>query len=79
MAQSSNNQEYTWTVGDVRALDERLTKMDSKLDSIQDELAVKNHIVVDNTTRTDWKAIGVVAVSIIGALGTLYLTIRGGL
>lgn len=73
---SSNNQEYQWTVGDVRTLDNRLTKIDSNIESIKEELAVKNHVVVDNTGKTDWKAIGALAIAIIGALGTLYITIR---
>ena len=61
---SSNNKEYTWTFSDVRALDSRLEKLESRVEGIQidikdikEELAIKNHIVVDNSSKTDWKAI----------------------
>lgn len=54
----------TWTFSDVRALDSRLEKLESRVEGIQidikdikEELAIKNHIVVDNSSKTDWKAI----------------------
>lgn len=63
-SKSSNNKEYTWTFSDVRALDSRLEKLESRVEGIQidikdikEELAIKNHIVVDNSSKTDWKAI----------------------
>jgi len=63
-SKSSNNKEYTWTFSDVRALDSRLEKLESRVEGIQidikdikEELASKNHIVVDNSSKTDWKAI----------------------
>lgn len=65
MTTSSNSKEYTWTFSDVRSLDSRLQSLEDRTGSIQidikdikDELAVKNHIVVDNSNKTDWKAIG---------------------
>lgn len=64
---TSNNQEYTWTVGDVRALDNRLTKIDGNIEQIKEELAVKNHVVVDNRTQTDWKGIAAVITAVIAA------------
>lgn len=67
MVASSDNQEYQWTVGDVRALDNRLSKIDSNIEQIKDELAVKNHVVVDNRTQTDWKGIAAVITAIVAA------------
>lgn len=61
---SSNNKEYMWTFSDVRALDSRLQTLEDRTSGIQtdikdikEELAIKNHIVVDNSSKTDWKAI----------------------
>lgn len=59
-------------------------EIDLMLDPIRDDLLdakeiLKNsgHVVIDNTSKTDWKAIGALIVAVIGALGTLYLTIKG--
>ena len=80
------DKDYTWSFSDVRSLDSRLAKLEgaslqiqSDIKEIKEELAIKNHVVVDNSAKTDWKAIGVIAVSIVGALGTLYITIRSSL
>lgn len=65
MTTSSNSKEYTWTFSDVRSLDSRLQSLEDRASGIQSdikeikqELAVKNHIVVDNSNKTAWKAIG---------------------
>lgn len=86
ISKNSNDQQYIWTVQDVRTLDKRLERinqhgitMKEDIADIKKELAVKNHIVVDNSGKTDWKAIGTIAVAVIGALGTLYITIKGGI
>lgn len=83
---TDNNKDYTWSFSDVRSLDARLANLEltskiiqTDIKDIKEELAIKNHVVVDNSNNPDWKAIGVIAVSIVGALGTLYITIRSAL
>ena len=75
---NSNDQEYTWTVRDIRKLDERFNKMENKMDSnflsfkqdIEDikESIKTNRVVVDNTTKTDWKGIGIIVGATIAAI-----------
>ena len=77
---SSNDKEYIWTIGDLRELDKKLsviTEIQKDIKEIKEELAIKNHIVIDNTAKTDWKAIATVVTAIVAALGTMYLSIRG--
>ena len=83
---SEREYEYRWSLDEIRKLDNRLARLETNSDriaedikEIKEELAIKNHVVVDNSNNPDWKAIGVIAVSIIGALGTLYITIRSAL
>ena len=76
---NDNDKTYTWSFSDVRTLDNRLTKIDSNIEQIKNELNTKNHLVIDNSYKTDWKAVGAIAIAVIGALGTLYITIKGAL
>lgn len=76
MVKSSNNSEYNWTFSDVRALDDRLSRIENKTDlnyiSFKKDVAeiremlkdasteASNHLVVDNRSKTDWKAVGII-------------------
>ena len=60
------DKDYIWTFSDVRSLDNRLSTLEAQAREIQkdikdikEELAVKNHIVVDNRNKADWKAIAI--------------------
>lgn len=77
MVKSSNDNEYNWTFSDVRILDNRLNRIENKIDSFKtdvDEIrdmlkdASTNHVVVDNRGKTDWKAIGVIIGATIAAI-----------
>lgn len=75
MAVKSKNQEYTWTVDDYITLNNRLDRIESSASQVKDDikdikedLAIKNHIVVDNRSKTDWKAIGVIIGATIAAI-----------
>lgn len=75
MAGKSKNQEYTWTVDDYITLNNRLDRIESSASQVKDDikdikedLAIKNHIVVDNRSKTDWKAIGVIIGATIAAI-----------
>lgn len=77
---ADNDKTYTWSFSDVRSLDNRLAMLESRVVNIQDdikyikeELAIKNHVVVDNREKPDWKAvsvlIGATVAAIIAAVG----------
>lgn len=67
---SKNNSEYSWTIEEVRKLDVVLSeiKEDVKAGRVEikeiqkdlQELKNRNSVVIDNTNKTDWKAIGVI-------------------
>jgi hypothetical protein len=73
-----DKQEYTWTVGDVRQLDSKLGSIENKIDanyhSFKEDVAEikeslkNNHLVVDNTNKTDWKGIGIIVGATIAAI-----------
>lgn len=76
------DKEYTLSVGEYVEIRNALTaipEIRSDIKEIKKELAVKNHVVIDNTTKTDWKVVATVATAVVGALGTLYITIKGSL
>lgn len=76
MVKSSNDNEYNWTFSDVRTLDNRLNRIENKIDhnylSFKKDVSetremlkdaskeAANHLVVDNRSKTDWKAIGII-------------------
>lgn len=61
MVKSSNNSEYNWTFSDVRALDDRLSRIENKIDQLKSaSTEAANHLVVDNRSKTDWKAVGII-------------------
>lgn len=71
---ANNKQTYDWSFADVRSLDSRLANLESTSKTIQadikdikEELAIKNHVVVDNRTTTDWKGIAAIVTAVIGA------------
>lgn len=74
---NSNDNEYTWTVADLRELDHKLTTMQDDIRDIKDELAVKNHIVVDNTVKTDWKAIAAIVAAALATVGSIVVAVIG--
>ena len=60
------DKDYTWTFADVRSLDDRLYRLEATskailhdIAEIKTEMAKDNHLVVDNRSKTDWKAIAV--------------------
>jgi len=77
-SKDSNDQEYNWTVGDVRSLDKKLINIENKIDNNyksykEDVREIKeslknNKLVVDNTSKTDWKGIGVIVGATIAAI-----------
>ncbi len=74
----SNEQEYSWTFSDVRDLDSRLLRIENKIDNNylsfkEDVKEIKeniksSHLIVDNTSKTDWKAIGIIVGATIAAI-----------
>lgn len=76
------DKEYTLSVREyveIRNVLSAIPEIRSDIKEIKKELAVKNHVVIDNTTKTDWKVVATVATAVVGALGTLYITIKGSL
>lgn len=74
---TDNDKTYTWSFSDVRSLDNRLAMLESRVVNIQDdikfikeELAIKNHVVVDNREKPDWKAIAILVGATVGAIYT---------
>lgn len=77
-SKNSNDQEYNWTVQDIRNLDNRLVKIENKIENnyksfkedVKDikEIMSKTSFIVDNTKKTDWKAIGVLIGATIAAI-----------
>lgn len=62
-----DNQEYTWTVADIRKLDARLSKIESCLQEVKRSL--KPHAVVVSPANTwSWKAIAVIIGSTIATI-----------
>ena len=61
------DKDYTWTFADVRSLDDRLYRLEATSKAISHDIAEiktemakdNNHLVVDNRSKTDWKAIAV--------------------
>lgn len=76
---SSNQNEYTWTVQDVRDLDKRLSTLDSKLDNIQAELSNRSHVIVDNSDNSKDKIAVYVAVAISVVFTFIYVANQLGL
>lgn len=76
------DKEYTLSVREyveIRNALSAIPEIRSDIKEIKKELAVKSHVVIDNTTKTDWKVVATVATAVVGALGTLYITIKGSL
>ena len=75
---SSNDKDYTWTFKDVRDLDSRLLSIENKIDSnyksfkedVKDikESIKSSHLIIDNTNKTDWKAIGIIIGATVAAI-----------
>lgn len=72
---SDNNKDYTWSFSDVRSLDARLASLEATsktiqadINDIKEELAIKNHVVVDNRDKPDWKAIAILIGATVGAI-----------
>lgn len=72
---TDNDKNYTWSFSDVRTLDARLASLEltsrviqSDIKDIKDELAIKNHVVVDNREKPDWKAIAILIGATVGAI-----------
>ena len=60
------DKDYTWTFADVRSLDDKLYRLEATskaishdIAEIKTEMAKDNHLVVDNRSKADWKAIAV--------------------
>lgn len=78
MPRKSNDQDYTWTFKDVRDLDQRLLNIENKIDnnyrSFEEDIkeikeSIKSsHLIVDNTNKTDWKAIGIIIGATVAAI-----------
>ena len=85
----NDEQEYTWTVGDLVSLRERLAKMDglqdqtakevkeinNKLDGILENLQKSSHVVVDNTSNSKDK-LSVIAVIVVSAVFMVIYTLN---
>lgn len=78
------DKDYIWTFTDVRNLDNRLSAIEfiqkntaQDIKAIKEELAIKNHIVVDNTSKMDWKTVIAILTAVLGTVGTLALAIWG--
>ena len=72
---NDNNKDYTWSFSDVRSLDARLASLEATsktiqadINDIKEELAIKNHVVVDNRDKPDWKAIAVLIGATVAAI-----------
>lgn len=81
---NSNDNTFQWTVADIRSLDARLSAIEASANEvkedirdIKEELAIKNHIVIDNTSKTDWKAVAAIITAIVGTIGSVVLSIWG--
>ena len=81
---NSNDNTFQWTVADIRSLDVRLSAIEAsanevkeEIRDIKEELAIKNHIVIDNTSKTDWKAVAAIITAIVGTIGSVVLSIWG--
>jgi hypothetical protein len=72
---NDNDKTYNWSFSDVRSLDNRLAKLEISaaqiavdVQEIKNELAIKNHVVVDNREKPDWKAIAILIGATVGAI-----------
>lgn len=61
----------------ARELELQLEPIKSDIVDLRQAVNSKSHLVVDNSEKPDWKAVTALAIAVIGAIGTLYLTIRG--
>lgn len=80
---TSNDQEYKWTVADVRNLDIRLANLETSIQAgvtdireLKNEIEKSNHVVVDNTNQPDWKAITILIGSAVAAGLAVWAQIR---
>ena len=77
---SGNNKDYILSVDEYIAIKNALSAIPEIRDDIKqikEELAVKNHIVVDNSEKTDWKPIVAIIIAVIGFVGTVIAAIVG--
>lgn len=82
---NSNNNEYIWTVQDVRNLDKTLgtIKGDLKgvsedISDLKEQMTTKNQIIVDNTNKMDWKAFVAIITAAIATVGSVLAAVFGG-
>lgn len=82
---NSNNSEYTWTVQDVRNLDNTLGTIRGDLKGVSEDISdlkeqmtTKNQIIVDNTNKMDWKAFVAIITAAIATVGSVLAAVFGG-
>lgn len=82
---NSDNNEYTWTFGDVRKLDKRLGDIESNgkdtaqdVKDIKEQMSTKNQIIVDNTNKMDWKAFVAIVTAAVATVGSVLAAVFGG-
>jgi len=61
----------------LSAIEASANEVKEDIRDIKEELAIKNHIVIDNTSKTDWKAVAAIITAIVGTIGSVVLSIWG--